>query len=130
MTIHEEFMAKLKRSFGYKKAVVAYLRERQMINGKLFCALCNEPLSRNKTTIDHIIPLAKGGEERLENYQLVHRRCNELKGDNYGFTIDKTIDDNATIERIRAALIEGEKSGDAEPFDIELFRKEMKAKHI
>lgn len=73
-------MAKLKRAFGFKKAIVAYLREQQMIDGELFCALCNEPLSKAKTSIDHIMPLSKGGEERLENYQLVHIRCNHRKG--------------------------------------------------
>ncbi|MCF6346053.1 MAG: type II toxin-antitoxin system ParD family antitoxin [Thiomicrorhabdus sp.] len=35
----------------------------------------------------------------------------------------------AEIEAIRAALIEGEQSGKAQPFDGDLFKKEMIAKH-
>ena len=35
----------------------------------------------------------------------------------------------AKIEAIRAALIEGEQSGEAQPFDGELFKQEMIAKH-
>ncbi len=35
----------------------------------------------------------------------------------------------ANIEAIRAALIEGEQSGEPQPFDVDLFKKEMKAKH-
>ena len=35
----------------------------------------------------------------------------------------------ADIEAIRAALIEGEESGEPQPFDIAQFRKAMSAKH-
>ncbi|MEA1890289.1 MAG: type II toxin-antitoxin system ParD family antitoxin [Pseudomonadota bacterium] len=35
----------------------------------------------------------------------------------------------ANIEAIRAALIEGEQSGEPQSFDVDLFKKEMKAKH-
>ncbi|MGI9252085.1 MAG: type II toxin-antitoxin system ParD family antitoxin [Pseudohongiellaceae bacterium] len=33
------------------------------------------------------------------------------------------------IEAIRAALIEGEESGEPQPFDVNLFKQEMIAKH-
>lgn len=35
----------------------------------------------------------------------------------------------AEIETIRAALIEAEESGEPKPFDSDLFKKNMKAKH-
>ncbi len=35
----------------------------------------------------------------------------------------------ADIEEIRAALIEGEQSGEPQPFDGDLFKKEMAVKH-
>ena len=35
----------------------------------------------------------------------------------------------ADIEAIRAALIEGEQSGEPQPFDGDLFKQEMTAKH-
>ena len=35
----------------------------------------------------------------------------------------------ADIEAIRTALIQGEQSGDPQPFDSDLFKKEMIAKH-
>ena len=33
-------------------------------------------------TIDHIFPKSKGGENKLENYQLLCKVCNENKSDN------------------------------------------------
>lgn len=31
-------------------------------------------------TIDHYIPLSKGGEDEIDNYRLAHFRCNRMKG--------------------------------------------------
>ena len=51
------------------------------------CALCNEPIDyslhyRNPMAyvVDHIIPIARGGEDHLDNIQAAHRSCNESKG--------------------------------------------------
>lgn len=56
--------------------------------GKPPCALCGgeidydadhlDPLS---FVIDHIIPLARGGTDTLDNVQPAHRHCNRLKSD-------------------------------------------------
>ena len=32
-------------------------------------------------TFDHIIPISKGGDDLLENYQLAHYHCNQIKND-------------------------------------------------
>lgn len=37
--------------------------------------------SMREVTIDHIIPLSKGGSETLENMQLAHEGCNQVKAD-------------------------------------------------
>jgi 5-methylcytosine-specific restriction endonuclease McrA len=51
------------------------------------CALCREPVDRTlrhpdplSPTIDHIVPLAKGGHHVRANCQLAHLRCNVRKG--------------------------------------------------
>src|SRR5260370_18282476 len=59
-----------------KEAVYAKLRS----NGNV-CALCAQPiLADDKTHIDHILPVRKGGTDDPSNLQVVHDRCNLTKG--------------------------------------------------
>lgn len=48
-------------------------------NGK--CALCGEPVKFKKMTVDHKIPLSKGGTNDISNLQLAHLICNRTKAD-------------------------------------------------
>jgi 5-methylcytosine-specific restriction endonuclease McrA len=55
------------------------------------CQLCGQPVQRDKVvphpdapTLDHIVPLAAGGDHSYANTQLAHFRCNYLKGDRGG----------------------------------------------
>lgn len=53
------------------------------------CAICNQPIDMElkypnpySATVDHIIPLAKGGHPSdADNLQIAHMRCNRLKSD-------------------------------------------------
>lgn len=46
------------------------------------CYLCSRGFSSvSPPTLDHVIPLAKGGTWDLENLKLAHKRCNVEKGD-------------------------------------------------
>jgi len=44
------------------------------------CLKCG---SESKLTIDHIIPISKGGENRLFNLQCLCKSCNSIKKDNF-----------------------------------------------
>lgn len=45
------------------------------------CAICGRKIKDlEDLTVDHIVPLAKGGKNVIENYQLAHKACNEEKG--------------------------------------------------
>lgn len=44
------------------------------------CRLCGRPVSFDKFTVDHIVPLARGGENKIANYQCTCFDCNQIKG--------------------------------------------------
>jgi len=51
------------------------------------CRLCGDPIDRSlavpaagAATIDHVVPLANGGEHCESNWQAAHFYCNSLKG--------------------------------------------------
>lgn len=47
---------------------------------KAICTLCHMKVVRSAASIDHVIPLSKGGEHSYRNCVLAHRRCNSSKG--------------------------------------------------
>lgn len=55
---------------------------------KWICQICNKPIKRDtkyshplSATIDHIVPLSKGGTHERGNVQCAHRVCNSRKSD-------------------------------------------------
>lgn len=64
-------------------------RDRAVIRrGRPPCGICTEPidyalphLDPLSFVVDHIVPLAKGGLDTIENKQAAHRACNRVKGD-------------------------------------------------
>lgn len=61
---------------------------KQVARGRPPCHLCGEDIDYEAShleplafTIDHIIPIAKGGEDELSNLAPAHRKCNRAKGD-------------------------------------------------
>jgi len=58
-------------------------RNRLFSQGNI-CGICEKPITNAKdATVDHIMPLSLGGRDDIENMQLAHKTCNELKGNNY-----------------------------------------------
>lgn len=46
-------------------------------NGR--CGICGSQVDSENFTIDHILPLSRGGKNELSNYQLACTKCNALK---------------------------------------------------
>ena len=51
---------------------------KKLLNENSFCNNCN---SKEKLTIDHIIPISKGGKNLESNVQILCNKCNMLKKD-------------------------------------------------
>lgn len=61
----------------YTRADIDQIRVKQRCR----CAICDGRLTRKNESIDHILPLSKGGTNWPRNLQLVCRSCNSRKHD-------------------------------------------------
>jgi 5-methylcytosine-specific restriction endonuclease McrA len=43
------------------------------------CHYCNMPLKKNEVTMDHIVPIIRGGQTTKSNIVISCRPCNQLK---------------------------------------------------
>lgn len=69
---------KSRRYKNYNKPMKQHLLRESSI-----CALCGDKFQSMKdVSIDHILPLSKGGDNSRTNLQLAHFWCNEKKGNN------------------------------------------------
>ena len=59
------------------------------------CAICGNPVKYKKMTIDHIVPLSKGGTNGMDNLQLACKRCNLMKSD---FSTEEFLVDTPTAK--------------------------------
>jgi 5-methylcytosine-specific restriction endonuclease McrA len=57
-------------------------RSRMKRRRRRFCAHCG---TANNLTIDHIIPLAKGGANEVHNLQMLCEPCNAEKADSHPY---------------------------------------------
>lgn len=64
-----------RKSFNTKERIFIYNRNK----GK--CAICGEFVPFDEFTVDHIIPLSKGGTNKLNNLQCTCKTCNLVKQD-------------------------------------------------
>ncbi len=54
----------------------------RLIREQPWCTYCGAPETTDSPlTIDHIVPLARGGTNRVENLAVACRRCNLAKSD-------------------------------------------------
>lgn len=44
------------------------------------CGICGKAVKREEASVDHIVPLSKGGEHSYANTRLSHIRCNLVRG--------------------------------------------------
>lgn len=44
------------------------------------CGICGGGVAPDQMSIDHIVPISRGGTDDLDNLQAAHRSCNSRKG--------------------------------------------------
>lgn len=59
-----------------------YSKNRDMLkaNNPWVCGLCGHRIKKVDLTVDHIVPLSRGGSHDISNLRLVHAKCNVIKG--------------------------------------------------
>ena len=72
--------AERKRSFITGKRREKTIRKLRARDGNR-CGICGR-LLRDDVTIDHRVPISKGGKSVYKNLQLAHKACNNAKADN------------------------------------------------
>lgn len=55
-------------------------KRRKMLKKIKFCHWCREPITLDTSTIEHIVPLAKGGLDNANNRTLACEKCNQARG--------------------------------------------------
>lgn len=61
-------------------SIYAKNRDHLKQHSRWICGLCGLKIKKNDLTVDHIVPLSRGGSHDLENLRLVHAKCNVIKG--------------------------------------------------
>jgi hypothetical protein len=77
------------RATSYGAAIIEKI-DRSMVyeRDSWICGICGEPVAKEARvpspyapTLDHIVPLAAGGQHTISNTQCAHFICNSIKGD-------------------------------------------------
>ena len=79
---------RLKIRRGKAKCIVTKASVREVFDSSFgYCQLCAEPIDwsrqwphRRSMSVDHIIPLSKGGNDQIGNLQAAHLGCNSSRG--------------------------------------------------
>ena len=83
-------MSKRNRNAVDRSQVKAYKTRRFKDKTIIHCYLCEFPLIKSMATVDHVIPLSKGGYSKGKNFEICCLKCNRDKGDKMPEEISKS----------------------------------------
>ncbi len=69
-----------RRASFYTKQIEDVSRDEIAERDKHLCHICGEWVSVHDATLDHLVPLARGGSHTRDNIKLAHMTCNSQKG--------------------------------------------------
>lgn len=70
-----------RRSKRTREERLEILRKIAARDGGMFCAYCGKQLDETTATIEHVLPISKGGADSRENMVIACRECNQLVKD-------------------------------------------------
>lgn len=74
-----KFHARRRASF-YTDVLEDVSRDEIAARDKNLCHVCGLWVSIHEVTLDHVVPLIKGGTHTADNIKIAHRECNSRKG--------------------------------------------------
>lgn len=63
-----------------RKAVKSRIFKRRDRREPILCYFCGNALTRKTATVDHLLPIARGGTNHMDNIVIACRLCNARKG--------------------------------------------------
>ncbi|HOJ59329.1 MAG TPA: HNH endonuclease [bacterium] len=70
---------------------IPFCRKNIMLRDAYSCQYCGEQLPSDELTLDHVIPLSRGGKDTWNNVVTACKRCNHKKGNNFIEEIGMTL---------------------------------------
>lgn len=69
--------------YSKPKQTVRFSRSNVYLRDRLICCYCLKNLEKKECTLDHVLPLSKGGKTNFENTVTACNSCNSYKGNNH-----------------------------------------------
>lgn len=65
---------------NYSRSTVRFCRENVYLRDNFTCQYCYQEFTSRDLTLDHVVPVSKGGRKSWQNVVAACRRCNQKKG--------------------------------------------------
>ena len=72
--------ARLEAGMRAKRRETLYRMLGRRNGGVVPCFVCGRHVEARVATLEHIVPLSKGGTDEMENLSISHHRCNQARG--------------------------------------------------
>ena len=87
--IETHLTAYVRRQYRYRrgKAQQAIRKHRAAVVARdgYICGICGLDIESGRLSIDHILPITRGGDDSIDNLQPAHLSCNSRKQNRIGF---------------------------------------------
>jgi hypothetical protein len=93
---------KMKVMGGRRETVYKFMKKKY---GEVPCYVCSRHVKEKNATLEHIIPLSKGGTDEMDNLSISHFQCNQARGNNEDFSWNQIKSEEEFSEVIDSSLV-------------------------